>query len=236
MKKLTILIIVTTLIAITNNIYAQKKNKSNIQLGAKISPNISWLNANAQDFSGDGTSAKFSWGFIADFQFAEKYFISTGFNVTSTGGKIVHPFINKIDTISTPGTLHRSISVRYVEFPLSVKMKTRQFGYLTYFGQIGLGLGMRLSAKADDDFYPNASNIAVSKNDIKIEDEINFLRLSMILAAGVEYNLGGSTSLFGALTFNNGFTNILNYKNNISPFVDADASSNSFEITIGILF
>ena len=232
MKKLIILIIVTIVIALTNNIYAQKKNKSNFQLGAKMSPNISWLNANAQDFSGDGTSARFSWGFIADFQFAEKYFFSSGFNVTSTGGKIVYPY--KSDSLL--GSLHRSINVRYVEFPLSVKMKTRQFGYLTYFGQIGLGLGMRLSAKANDDFYPNGSSTANSKNDIKIEDEINFLRLSMILAAGVEYNLGGSTSIFGALTFNNGFTNILNYKNNITPFVDADASSNSFEITIGILF
>ncbi|MFZ4401115.1 MAG: outer membrane beta-barrel protein [Bacteroidales bacterium] len=235
MKKLIVIIsIIVTILA--NNIYAQKKSRSNFQLGAKISPNLSWLNANAQDFSSDGTSARFSWGFIADFQFAEKYYLSTGFNITSNGGKISYPYINKPDSILTLGTLHRSVNVRYVEFPLSIKMKTRQFGYLTYFGQIGMGLGIRLTAKANDDFYANGSSTAVSKNDIKIEDQINFLRLSMIVAAGVEYNLGGSTSLFGALTFNNGFTNIMNYQNNVSPFVDADASSNSFEITIGILF
>lgn len=236
MKKQFVIIISIIVTLTANNIYAQKKTRSNFQLGAKISPNISWLNANAQDFSSDGTSARFSWGFIADFQFAEKYFFSTGFNITSTGGKINYPFINISDSISTLGSLHRSINVRYIEFPLSVKMKTRQFGYATFYGQIGMGIGLRLSANANDDFYANGSSTAVSKNDQKIEDQINFLRLSMIVAAGIEYNLGGSTSLFGALTFNNGFTNILNYKNNVSPFIDADASSNSFEITVGILF
>ncbi|MEI6695870.1 MAG: porin family protein [Bacteroidota bacterium] len=234
MKKLIVLIINIIIIVTTNNIYAQKKEKSNFQLGAKISPNISWLKTNAQDFSNDGTSVRFSWGFMADFQFAPKYFFSTGFNINSTGGKIIYPY--KPDSISSLGTLHRSIYVRYIEIPLSIKMKTRQFGYLTYFGQIGMGIGLRLDANADDDFYANGSNTAISKNDIKIEDQINFLRLSMILAAGVEYNLGGSTSLFGALTFNNGFTNILNYKNNATPNIDADASSNSFELTIGIIF
>ncbi|NVN96338.1 MAG: PorT family protein [Bacteroidetes bacterium] len=233
MKKLIILIIVLVVTTLTNNIYAQKKPKSNFQLGVKISPNISWLNSNSQDMKSDGTLPKFSWGFIADFQFAEKYFFSTGFNINSTGGKIIHT-----DSISAlgSGSLHRSINVRYVEFPFSIKMKTRQFGYLTYFGQIGLGLGMRLSANSDDDFYPKNSSTATSNNDIKIEDQINFFRLSMILAAGVEYNLGGSTSLFGALTFNNGFSNIFDYPKDRNPIIDADASSNSFEITLGLLF
>ena len=58
----------------------------------------------------------------------------------------------------------------------------------------------------------------------------------MILAAGVEYNLGGSTSLFGALTFNNGFTNVFDFKNNIAPYVAADAVSNSLDLTIGLMF
>ena len=230
MKKLIILTISLIVIATANNIYAQKKEHSNIQLGIKVSPNISWLNSNSQDINSDGTLAKFSWGFIADFQFAEKYSFSTGFNINSTGGKIIH---SDSTAALGLGSLHRKITVRYVELPLSVKMKTRQFGYLTYFGQIGMGLGMRLSAYADDDFYATGSNIATSKNDIKIEDQINFFRLSMILSAGVEYNLGGSTSLFGALSFNNGFTNIFDY---VTPKIDADASSNSFELTIGMLF
>jgi len=233
MKKLIVLLISIIVSLNANNIYAQKKEKSNFQLGAKISPNISWLNSNSQDIKSDGTSAKFSWGFIADFQFAEKYYFSTGFNINSMGGKITH---NDSTSALGTGTLHRNIKIRYVEFPVSVKMKTRQFGYLTYFGQIGLGLGMKLTAKSDDDLYPKNTNIATSNMDVKIEDQINFFRLSMILSAGVEYSLGGSTSLFGALTFNNGFSNIFDYPKERIPFIDADASSNSLEITFGLLF
>ncbi len=215
-----------------NNIYAQQKERSNFQLGAKISPTLSWLNSNSQDINSDGTSFKFSWGFVADFQFAEKYFFSTGFNIISTGGKIIQP--DSTITYSS-AELHRNITIRYIELPLSIKMKTRQFGYLSYFGQIGMGLGMRLTAKSDDDFYPTPSSNAFSKNDVKIEDQINFFRLSMILSAGVEYSLGGSTNLFGAFTFNNGFSNIFD-KKNASPFIDADASSNFFDISVGIMF
>ncbi|MCX6231558.1 MAG: porin family protein [Bacteroidetes bacterium] len=232
MKKPLVLVFCLISILSFSKIHAQIKDKSFVQLGAKISPNIAWLNSNSSDITSDGTSLKFSWGFIADFRFAEKYFFSTGFNINSIGGRIIYP---DADTALIPGTKHRNIKTKYVEIPVSVKMKTRQFGYLTIFGQVGLGLGMRISAYSDDDFIPNSSSVAISKTDIKIQDQINFFRLSMILAAGVEYNLGGSTSLIGAISFNNGFNNIFNTVKT-TPQIDADASSNSFELSIGILF
>jgi hypothetical protein len=216
-----------------NKIHAQIKEKSSfIQLGAKLSPNLSWINSSSPDITSDGTSAKFSWGFIADLRFADKYYFSTGFNVNSMGGKIIY---TDTDTSLTLGSKHRKINTRYVEIPLTIKMKTRQFGYLTFFGQIGLGINLRISANSDDDFFQNNSSVAISKNDIKIEDQINFFRLSMILAAGVEYNLGGATSLFAALSFNNGFNNIFNSVKTL-PQIDADATSNALDLSIGILF
>ncbi len=230
MKKLHILIISLIILVATNNIYAQKKERSTLQLGAKISPNISWLNPDATNFSSNGTKIKFSWGFIADFKFAEKYSFSTGFSINSTGGKIIHP--DSTTTLGN-GSLSRDITIRYVEFPLSVKMKTRQFGYFTFFGQVGLGLGMRLAARSDDTFSSAIGSAPTIKNDVKIEDQVEFFRLSMILAAGVEYSLGGSTSLFGALSFNNGFTNVFNYN---TPFTKADANSNTVDLSVGILF
>jgi len=236
MKK--IILSALCIIFLTVNIFSQSKHKSNFQLGVKIAPGINWLKTNSKDFSNDGSALKFNWGFVSDFQFAEKYFFSTGFNVLSMGGKMNYPDFIKTgnDTIGKFGNLHRDFSIKYLEIPFSIKMKTRQFGYLTYFGQIGMGLGMRLTAYSDDDFYLTGSSTAISTNDNKIEDQLNFLRLSMILSAGVEYNLGGSTSLFGAFTFNNGFTNIFDFKNNIPPYVSADAASNVLEITLGLMF
>jgi len=220
MKKSLIILLTFIMIIGINKIHAQVKEKSSfIQLGAKLSPNLSWINTNSPDILSDGTTAKFSWGFIADFRFADKYYFSSGFNINSIGGKITY---TDSLPISGNGSYHRSIRAKYVEIPLSVKMKTRQFGYLTFYGQIGLGLNLRISANSDDNFIPINSSVAISKSDVKIEDQINFFRLSMILAAGVEYNLGGSTSLFGGLSFNNGFSNIFNTVKTI-PQIDADA-------------
>ena len=238
MKRLIIIALCIGILFVSNDLFAQKKQRSNIQLGVKIAPSINWLKVTAKDFSRDGSSFKLSWGFISDFQFADKYFFSTGFNVLSMGGKM-----NYTDSVifgdNSParrGELKRSFSIKYVEIPISIKMKTRQFGDLTYFGQIGMGLGMRISAYSDDDFYLPGSSTALTTNDNKIEDQVNFLRFSMILSAGVEYSLGGSTSLFGAVTFNNGFTNVFDFKNNIAPYVAADAVSNSLDLTIGLIF
>jgi hypothetical protein len=234
MKKPLIIFLSFIMMIGISKIHAQNKEKSSIiQLGAKISPSLSWLNSNSSDISSDGTTAKFSWGFMADFRFADKYYFSSGFNINSIGGKISY---TDSDTSFTLGTKHRNIRTKYIEIPLTIKMKTRQFGYLTFFGQIGFGLNMKISAHSDDDFFPNNNtSVAISKSDIKIEDQINFFRLSMILAAGVEYNLGGSTSLYGAISFNNGFNNIFNTVKTL-PQIDADASSNSLELSLGILF
>ncbi len=238
MKKILVLLVIISMMMINNDLYSQKKQRSNIQLGVKLSPGISWLKVNSQSFNSDGNSLKFSWGLVSDFQFAEKYYFSTGFNVISMGGKMKYNDFLKFgnDTIGSFCEIRKDFSIKYVEIPISLKMKTRQFGDFTYFGQIGLGLGMRISAYSDDDFYINGSNTALSTTDNKIEDQVNFLRLSMILSAGVEYNLGGSTSLFGAFTFNNGFTNVFDYKNNIPPYQSADAINNSLELSVGLIF
>lgn len=238
MKRFFLISLCLGYMMITNSNFAQKSQKSNIQLGVKIEPGISWLKVNAKDFSKDGSSLRLSWGFVSDFQFAEKYFFSTGFNVLSTGGSMKYPDYLKFgnDTVARLGEISRNYSIKYIEIPLSIKMKTRQFGDLTYFAQIGMGLGMRISAKSDDDFYINGYTTALRITNNKIEDQVNFLRLSMILSAGVEYNMGGSTFLFGAFTFNNGFTNIFDFKNNIPPFVSADAASNAVQLSVGLMF
>jgi len=236
MKRL-IIIVVLYLILVNQLVYSQKKNDFPLNLGAKISPNISWFKPDAQTFTSESVPFNFSWGFIADFQFAEKYFISSGFNVNSMSGRIDYPHVFKINSSdSLIGTMKQSNYLRYVEIPLSVKMKTRQFGYITYFGQIGLGLGMRLNAKADYEFISINRNYTNIETEINIEDRVNFIRLSMIVAAGIEYSLGGSTAIFGAITFNNGFSNAFDFKANNPPYINADAIINSLEFTVGILF
>lgn len=236
MKRFIIGVLFSLLI-VNQMVFSQKNHDFPLNLGAKISPNISWFKNDAQTFSTESIPFNFSWGFIADFQFAEKYYMSTGFNVNSMSGTIIFPHVFKINGAdSLLGTMKQSTFLRYVEIPLSIKMKTRQFGYITYFGQIGMGFGMRLSAKADEEFISINRFFSNVATDIKIEDKVNFIRLSMIIAAGMEYSLGGSTSIFGAISFNNGFSNAFDFKTNTPPYINADAIINSLELTVGILF
>ena len=100
--------------------------------------------------------------------------------------------------------------------------------------QIGFAAGFNLNADSDDEFtYGNAQ---IYKQEDKIKDNVAFMRLSMVLSAGMEYSLGGSTSLFTGLSFNNGFTNILKGQSNVPPGVGLDAIGNSLELNIGIIF
>ena len=79
--------------------------------------------------------------------------------------------------------------------------------------------------------------------------------MGLILAAGIEYSLSGSSSILIGVTYNNGFTNVFSkqdvvYTENGGPvYNEADsgdklaredvplrAVSNSIELNLGILF
>jgi opacity protein-like surface antigen len=62
-----------------------------------------------------------------------------------------------------------------------------------------------------------------------IQDDIKIYKASLIVAAGMEYNFSGNTSLLVAVTYNNGFTDILKSK-------DVKAMANYLELTVGIFF
>jgi len=120
-----------------------------------------------------------------------------------------------------------------LEIPLTLKLRTNEIGYMTYWAQFGLGLGFNIGAKGDDDVEfrkekvfvvddpntpdVNETSVRWEDSDIKsrldvdvdIKDDIGLFRTSLIVAAGMEYNLSGNASVIAGITFNNGFSNIL---------------------------
>jgi hypothetical protein len=101
--------------------------------------------------------------------------------------------------------------------------------------QMGFATSINISAKAKDEFevyYPDAK---IVKKEPNIKSSTRFLRESMIIGVGAQYNLSGSTQIFGSLSFDNGFTNVLKVKNPITKQSE-DAISNYLELSFGILF
>lgn len=215
----------------TSNALSQQKP---FVFGFKAGPNIGWMNPDTKDYTSTGVKPGFSWGFIADFFLMENYGITTGFDVVflNAGLEMPHRVIIEGDTID--GTLNRKYKLKYIQIPVTLKMRTNEIGKFRIFGQIGLGTNFLIGAEAEDEFSGDES--LSQSEDVDIYDEITFIRESLIIGAGVEFALGGSTSLTAAFIFNNGFMDILNGKNTIDPTLNNKATANYLSFEIGIVF
>ena len=108
---------------------------------------------------------------------------------------------------------------QYVELPLTVKLKTNEIGYMTYFGQIGFDAGVRVAAKgrAEGGDYEDIGEFS------------NILRVALVVGGGLEYNFSGNTSAIIGVKYSNAFTSV---NDSDSP----KAKLHYVELTVGALF
>ncbi len=274
MKKINILILFCLL---TASSFAQTTNTptNKYRLGFKVSPNVSWLTSDNSNMTVGDKSLQFGYGLNFDIFFAENYAIGTGLNINNTGGKYSYfaqytgDDVNAqgvaISNMKQVGLISRDLRLQYLQIPLTFKMKTSEIGYITYWGQFGLGLNMNLKALSTDNIdylvYQDKSTLdwvasnrqSTSESMQDIKNEVKIFSSNLIFAAGIEYNLSGNTSLLAGLTFQNGFTNALNGTGVVkdqsknAPVFNGGASNapktfqlsgvpNYIELNIGILF
>lgn len=231
MKKTVTITLIMLLLASAQGLKAQIKP---FVFGLKAAPNAGWLQPDQDYYKFDGSKIGINWGFIAEFNLTYNYAIQTGFNVISSGGKLKYPHIEKIDGLTKEGFLHRDYTLKYIEIPIALKMRTKEFNSgLKYWAKIGFGAGVRVKAEAKDLFkYENKTQS--TKGDIK--DDINLLRAALLIGAGIEYDLGHSVLLIGGVNFNNGFTDVLDGNNARNPELENRARLNMLELNIGIIF
>ena len=274
MKKISTLILFSILTTLS---FAQttKAPTSKYRLGFKFSPNVSWLASDNSNMTVGEKSLQYGYGLNFDIFFAENYAIGTGFNINNTGGKYSY-FAeytgDDSDANGTPltnmkqvGLISRDLRLQYLQIPLTFKMKTNEIGYITYWGQFGLGLNMNLKALSNDEIdyllYQNKNTFAWEKSNrasssselTDIKNEVNIFSSNLIFAAGIEYNLSGNTSILAGLTFQNGFTDalkgngVVKDKSTNSPVFNGGSTNtaktfelsglpNYVELNIGILF
>ena len=129
------------------------------------------------------------------------------------GGKLKSD--SGVDSIPDQSVIY---NVQYVEIPICLKMLTNQFNKIRYYGQFGFAPGMRIRALKD----------VGGEDKLSAKDEINFMNVNMIIAAGLEYEISGSTVAFGGIEFNNGFVDMLDGGD--------QGYTNFLGLNIGILF
>jgi hypothetical protein len=274
MKKI-ILIVSVFCLALTG--FAQDREW---KIALHVDPNVSWLKPNSTKLIDAGSNKmKFGFGLTIDKMFTENYAFGTGFNVVRTGGQLSYfdTFSYKKDGASSNTEViaerKRTYNLQYLEIPLTLKLRTNEIGYITYWAQMGVGLGINIKAQGNDeiDFLqeklvivddPSTSDVDEASttwetstikdktdDDIDIKDDIGIFRTSLIVAAGIEYNLSGNSSVLAGITFDNGFNNILTSKgvkkdeagnpeiyNKTPQTTDLKAISNFIALNVGFLF
>lgn len=192
-----------------------------ITLGLIVGPSFSFLGLADKDAQKEGSRMSLEYGVVADFYFAERYALSTGIIALPGGG--AYSF-NTTDTV--PINVERCVKMRYVQIPLTLKLKTNEFGKFTPFGLVGVSPSFAVSRRWDGKVG------ATEVENEKANDFTNPFNFSLTAGVGTEYAVAESTRLFAGLVYNHGFMNILD---DIEPVKDR-ASSSSFSIRLGVYF
>jgi opacity protein-like surface antigen len=214
MKKITLFTLLTLSAIITN---AQDFQK--FKIAARFSPGIAWMKPDSKYITNEGNVARFGFGISMDIHFTENYAFGTGLEVTRMGGSLSYLNSGRYDGVDYVMSRTRDYRLQYVEVPLTLKLRTNEIGYITYWGQFGIVPGLNINAKGDDnvDFlygksdtgWAETDRVSFSSEDEDIKNDINIFRVGLLIGAGIEYSLSGNTAVHAGITYNNGFTDVL---------------------------
>ena len=218
MKKIALFTIATlsTLLTVAQNFDKWK-------IAPRGSIGVGWMKPDSKFITNEGNSLRFGFGMMIDKHFTENYAIGTGIEISQYGGSLSFRETGRIAGQDVIWRTQREYDLRYIEIPLTLKLRTNEIGYITYWGQFGITAGMNFRAKADDEidyesvkFQTDASTNWIKSDlpsltslDNDIKDDIQLFRVGLLVGAGIEYGLSGNTSLIAGITYNNGFTNAL---------------------------
>lgn len=155
--------------------------QNNFRFGIHLTPNISYVSTN-QEAAATGAKILFGYGGIFEYRFADNYSLSSGFEIINRGGTL------------TADDVTGSYSTGYLQIPLAIKMRTREFGYFTYFGEFGLVPSFKTADKVE--FEPELPD------GERLDSYVNAFNTIFRFGLGTEYDLGGSSAIVLGLNYN----------------------------------
>lgn len=223
MKKLNVFV-ASLFFAIVLN--AQEKFSG----GIFFSPEISWFKPDNKQVQSEKGRLSYGFGLTSDIALTNAFSLNLGLGFFNAGGSLKYlDSIPKIEAVDTTYIKLQSNSIikyklQYIELPISIKGKTKEIGYISYFLKFGLSPLLRYKSRAD---------IEVDSND-DIKNEVRAVSFAYHIGAGITYSLKGSTKLLFEGVFRNGLTDIEKVKNYKGR--DYKNILNILEIRAGIVF
>ena len=146
---------------------------------------------------------------------------STGIFISSLGGELSYQGIyNDNSGVNFSTEVMQSYNIKYIEIPFTLKLRTNEIGYMTYYGNFGLRSGIKF--KSNSDFTYVDIKGAPKVEGVNTASDVFFINTWLVIGGGAEYNVSGNTNISFGITYNNGFINTLDVKTNL-----LDASGNA---------
>lgn len=194
--------------------------EGDLRFGFQLSPSFSWMNTNDTRINRSGTNLGMKLGMLAEYYFRENYAFSTGIGFAfNHGGTLLFEYGgsywknsnlgSSLDTL--PDGVKLKYNLQFVEIPATIKMRTREFGYLRYFLEPGITIGLRSQARGSI----TGRGIGDQADKFDIRRDVNGLNLAWGIGGGVEYSLTETTSLVAGLGFQVGFADITEDKGTV---------------------
>jgi len=192
--------------------YSQKGSR--FKFGLNVSPSLNWFNIKTTGIDSRGTIANLNYGLSTDFALkgSDRYFFSTGVQLVSNGGRVGYTSVAIDNNIQYSSQVESKIVARYVEIPISLKLRTHELGYSIFAGMFGFGTGFRVNAFEEKRVsYTSANGSLVENTETgNIQEKINPVRFSVIIGGEWERKITKDTYFTFGLTFNSGLSNVFN--------------------------
>ena len=212
--------------------------QSELELGFQLSPTISWMTTNDNTITGAGSNVGLKIGLMGEYYFQEDYAITSGFGlIINQGGTLNHSIGGNLFPTSEfrdsslynidAGDVTRKFQM--VEIPIGIKLRTNQFGYLRYYGEIPFLLHIKTQARG---------NFAGTTRE-NITPDTGLLNFSWGIGGGAEYSISDNTAIVAGIYFHNGlFDMTQNRKTQLRDATGAltDEQEDSKAIISGLTF
>jgi hypothetical protein len=224
MKKIVLALILFAAFAFVSN----AQNEKFFRFGIHGNTGLAWMKSDQDSLEYQGMKLGYGWGFIGELTIADNFSFASGFDVNYTGGKLQKIGVYHIyDNDTLLSTCTANYRFQFLDIPLTLKMKTNEINYVTYFARIGGSIGICLNSKADYDYESISGSKTAGLPDQNLKDEKRFFRANFLIGGGIEYSLGGTTTALAELSFVNGLTYQLK---------DTKAIGNYVMMKVGIMF